>query len=228
MGLRKRLKELTSIEEVDQFLEKYSTCAFFKAGACHKTMQGFGYVEESLDKREDIPMAFVRVIENRPVSNYIEEITGIVHQSPQFILIKEKKVVFDVDNWDIVPEVLESALSAHFGDIEKSEKPELSTNLDVTHANVAPYIELLQQYVTGLIDELTFRDQWLKMFQMDASLRSTQEFGLLNSLFGDVDRAIEEGDLVSNSGSLKMACSTKPPTNTLKSKAAKLLNDLKE
>lgn len=226
MGLRDRIVELTSIEELDEFIEKYPTCALFKAGACHKTMQGFGYVEEALNDREGIHMAFVRVIESRPVSNYIEDITGIEHQSPQFILMVDRKPVYDVDNWDIVPESLDVALTAHFGAVEGGTSMETTDKQGAKHANTGPYKELLHQYVSGMIHEEEFKSQWLGMFQMDATLRSTQEFDLLNSLFGDVDIAIEEKEMFRTSGPLAMASASSSPAGALKTRAEKLLKDL--
>ena len=39
------LVPLTTPEEVDTFLAEYPQAAVFKAGTCHKTMQGFGVLE---------------------------------------------------------------------------------------------------------------------------------------------------------------------------------------
>lgn len=215
MSLRSRLIELTSLEQVDQFLAKHPVCAFFKAGSCHKTMQGFGYVEEVLNKREELPLAFVRVVEYRPVSNYIAEITEVVHQSPQFILMMEKKAVYHVDNWDIVLQALEKALNAHLGP-SKSYHSEHKT---VRHTDASSYIHLLKEYISGDLEEERFKFKWLAEFQMDAELRSTKEFELLNSLFGDVDRAIEEETLCNQKGQVNQE---------LKANAEKLLSQLKE
>ncbi|GAB4228684.1 MAG: DUF2847 family protein [Chlamydiales bacterium] len=184
MTLRDRMFSLTEIEHVDEFLKKYPTGAFFKAGGCHKTMQGFGYVEQALNPRSEIYMGFVWVVEHRPVSNYIAEITQITHQSPQLILMVEGKPVFDVDNWDITPEVLEEALDFHFGPVD------LVTSTEEHHADVSSYLDLLSQYLEGNIPEETFRQKWLITFQSDATPRSSQQFNLLNSLFGDVDAAL--------------------------------------
>lgn len=201
MGLKERMYELRTVEEVDAFLERYPTCVFFKAGSCHKTMQGFGYVEEALNKRENIHLAFVRVIECRPVSNYIAELTGIIHQSPQFILMVDKQPVYDVDNWNITLESLEQALQKNLGsncDIRCSSDKNTSS---IEKKSIGPYIDLLQNFVTGEISEDSFTKKWLLTFQSDASLRNTHEFALLNSLYGDVDAALSNG--IQGKGNLK-------------------------
>ena len=115
MGVKDRMYQLTSIEQVDEFMKKHPTGVIFKAGACHRTTDALDCMEQVLGGQEKIPVACVRVVENRSVSNYITEKTGIVHQSPQFILIVNGKVVFDVDNWEITPESLEPALEKFLG-----------------------------------------------------------------------------------------------------------------
>ncbi len=201
MGLRERITELATTEDVDQFITQNPNCALFKAGGCHKTMQGFGYVEQVLDVRDFLPMGFVRVIENREASNHIASLLDIIHESPQFILIKEGKPIYDVDNWDITPEALEAPLLQHFGPVSTE-----SANKTSAVNNVEPYVELLKEFIEEEIDEERFAEKWLSKFQLDSTLRSTEEFTLLNSLFGDVDLAIMGTNKVDNS--LRMRAQT--------------------
>src|SRR5690606_1159981 len=77
MSFRDRLYELTTPEEVDSFLSVNPNCALFKAGGCHKTMQGFGVVEKMMGSRGELPVGLVKVIDHRPASNHIAELTGI-------------------------------------------------------------------------------------------------------------------------------------------------------
>ncbi|MEX1012559.1 MAG: monothiol bacilliredoxin BrxC family protein [Waddliaceae bacterium] len=183
MAVRDRMYELTTPEEVDAFFKKYPTCVFFKAGSCHKTTHGFGFVESALKGRKDLHLGVVRVIENRPASNYITEITGITHQSPQFILMKEGAPVFDLDNWDITLEALGLGLNQHHGVVEHEE--------ETAHkGDISPYVTLLEEFVGGQISEKEFELRWLETFRVDSSLRSAEEFNLLNRLYGDVDEMI--------------------------------------
>ncbi len=183
MAVRDRMYELTTPEEVAAFFEKNPTCVFFKAGSCHKTTHGFGYVENALKGRKDLHIGVVRVIQSRPASNYITEITGLVHQSPQFILMKDGDAVFDLDNWDITLEALELGLNQHHGRVEHEEDAEFA-------GNVQPYVTLLEEFVGGKITEKEFEMEWLETFRKDSSLRSAEEFKLLNRLYGDVDEMI--------------------------------------
>lgn len=172
------LVPLTTPEEVDQFLKDYPLAAVFKAGTCHKTMQGFGVLETFLQDHE-LPVGFIRVVDWRPASNHVSEMTGIMHHSPQLMIFKGGQVQFEVNNWDITPEALEPV----FAQIPaRSESGQV-----VTDDNIEPYRRLMRDFVDGKISDWAFQDQYVNMFRDDASLRSQREFDLLSRLFGDPD-----------------------------------------
>ncbi|WP_261663460.1 thioredoxin family protein [Deinococcus sp. Marseille-Q6407] len=172
------LEPLTTPEEVQTFLSQYPVAAVFKAGTCHKTMQGFGVLETFL-QRYDLPVGFIRVVDWRPASNFVAESTGIQHQSPQLILFKDGQPQFEVNNWDITPEALAPAFTALV--------PERSGSGVDTQSNIQPYLNLIDAYLAGQLNDFEFQDRWVPMFRDDASLRSQREFELLSRLFGDPD-----------------------------------------
>ncbi|GGO23414.1 monothiol bacilliredoxin BrxC family protein [Deinococcus humi] len=172
------LVPLTTPEEVDQFLTDYPLAAVFKAGTCHKTMQGFGVLETFLQDHE-LPVGFIRVVDWRPASNHVAQLTGIVHHSPQLMIFKDGQVQFEVNNWDITPEALEPVFA---------QVPARSAPAGVqTDDNIEPYRRLMRDFVDGKISDWAFQDQYVTMFRDDASLRSQREFELLSRLFGDPD-----------------------------------------
>ncbi|WP_420594546.1 monothiol bacilliredoxin BrxC family protein [Deinococcus sp.] len=173
------LVPLTSPEEVDTFLAQYPQAAVFKAGTCHKTMQGFGVLETFLAKHE-LPVGFIRVVDWRPASNRVAELTGIQHQSPQFILFDNGQPVFDVDNWNISPEEL--------GPVFEAKVPMREETVSAAgEGNVEPYKQLMQAFISGQMPDWEFQERYVNMFRDDASLRSQREFELLSKLFGDPD-----------------------------------------
>jgi bacillithiol system protein YtxJ len=181
MTMRERMFALTTPEDVDAFVKENPTCAIFKAGTCHKTMQGWGNIESFLSERSDVPIGVIRVVESRPASNRVADITGIVHQSPQIILFRDQEAKFDLDNWNITKENLEPRLN-HFlpaveGGVAAIEK---QTSLE-------PYKNLMDKYIGGQMSEQQFQWTYLEMFRNDANLRNEREFGLLDSLFGNPD-----------------------------------------
>ncbi|WP_034384770.1 monothiol bacilliredoxin BrxC family protein [Deinococcus sp. YIM 77859] len=176
---RQVLVPLTTPEEVDDFLQEYPLAAVFKAGTCHKTMQGFGVVESFL-QRHELPVGFIRVVEWRPASNHVAERTGIVHHSPQFILFKDGEPQFEVNNWDITPEALAPVF-------ERLVPRRDEAGTVATEDNVEPYRRLMRAYLDGQLSDWAFQDQYVTLFRDDASLRSQREFELLSRLFGDPD-----------------------------------------
>ncbi len=180
---RDRVVNLTSPEDLNQFLDKYPTSVIFKAGTCHKTMQGFGFLQEKLEPREDMMVGIIRVVEARPASNLVSEMTGIRHESPQVILFKDGEAVYDLDNWDINPQTLD----AGFAQVPQADGATTKTTPTV-RSDLKPYLDVLEQYLSGVISDQQFEYIYPAMFRDDASLRSREEVEVLNSIFGDVDR----------------------------------------
>lgn len=181
--MRDRIFNLEDTQAVEAFLGENPTSVIFKAGTCHKTMQGFGILQERLEQHPDLKVGLIRVVEARPASNLIAERTGIVHQSPQVILFKDGAAVFDVDNWAITPE----ALAEGFSHVP-SAVPVAGAAASTSTSNLQPYLDVLDQYLAGVIDERRFEYVYTTMFRDDASLRSREEVDVLGSIFGDVDR----------------------------------------
>lgn len=110
MTLKDRIHFLTTPLEVDEFLARNKAAAIFKVGVCHKTQETFASVSRHLETREDLPLGMIRVMEARSASNHVASLTGIVHESPQFILFQGGKAIFDRDNWDITDEAVAEGL----------------------------------------------------------------------------------------------------------------------
>jgi bacillithiol system protein YtxJ len=182
MSLRENMYALTTAEEVDAFIDHNPTAAIFKAGTCHKTMQGWGNIERLLRDRDDVPVGIIRVVEARPASNRVAERTGITHQSPQLIVFRDQKPRFDLDNWDITPENLEPKLETHLPEHDGAQASPTGKT-----TNMTPYAALMDRFIEGQIPEQQFQWTYLEMFRNDANLRSQEEFSLLDSLFGNPD-----------------------------------------
>jgi len=183
--LRDRIFNLETPEDVQSFLSENPTSIIFKAGTCHKTMQGFGFLQEQLETRDDLSVGLIRVVQARPASNLIVQQTGITHQSPQVILYRDGEAVFDADNWDITPEVLADGLAkAPYGGAA-------APSVNAAKSDLSPYLGLLERYLGGALDDREFEFAYTTTFRDDASLRSREEVEVLGSIFGDVDRHME-------------------------------------
>ncbi len=182
--LKDRIVLLNSPEAVEAFFDRYPTSVVFKAGTCHKTMQGFGFVQEQLEGREDLMCGVIRVVEARPASNLVAERTGIQHESPQVIIFDSGKPVFAVDNWDITPE----ALTEGFGRAQVGA-PVAPPSVKAA-SDLRPYLDVLERYLSGVMDDSDFEHTYTYLFRGDSTLRPGDEVEALNSIFGDVDQHI--------------------------------------
>ena len=180
--LNERVVLLTSEEAVEAFLGRFPSSVIFKAGTCHKTMQGFGHLEDRLAGREDLMCGVIRVVEARPASNLVAEKTGLRHESPQVILFKDGAPVFEANNWGITPEALTEGFE------RVPEGASVTAEAGSAGTSLRPYLDVLEQYLTGVIDERQFEAMYTTMFRDDDALRSRAEVEALNSIFGDVDQ----------------------------------------
>lgn len=98
--------ELTSIEGLDALIEssednpvmlfKHSTRCSISSTALDRMMRNWKE-EDSLK----VTPFYLDLLNYRPISNAIAEKTGVEHQSPQVILLKNKKAVWEASHWDI-------------------------------------------------------------------------------------------------------------------------------
>jgi len=180
--LNDRVVLLSSPEAVEAFIGRFPSSVIFKAGTCHKTMQGFGFLEDRLAGREDLMCGVIRVVEARPASDLVAQRTGLRHESPQVILFKDGTPVFEANNWGITPD----ALSEGFERVP--EGAPVTAESGSSGTSLKPYLDMLEQYLTGVIDERQFEAMYTQTFRDDDALRSRAEVEALNSIFGDVDQ----------------------------------------
>lgn len=210
--LNDRVVLLSSPEAVEAFLGRFPSSVIFKAGTCHKTMQGFGFLEDQLGGREDLMCGVIRVVEARPASNLVAERTGIRHESPQVILFRDGQPVFEANNWGITPE----ALTVAFGSVPAGTAVEAGSGS--ARASLKPYLDVLEQYLTNVIDDHQFESMYTTMFRDDFALRSRTEVEVLNSIFGDVDQHM----------TMHLMMAGKADTTELRRRAQSAYDQLKE
>lgn len=71
------------------------------------------YSLEKWDKTNQVlPIHYLDLISYRSVSDFIEQHFGIMHESPQIIIIHQGKVIYDEDHFRINGEDIEKALQA--------------------------------------------------------------------------------------------------------------------
>lgn len=205
MSLRERVFPLRTPEDVDAFLECFELTAIFKASTSDKTLEAMRYVQKYLEPRPDVAIGIIRIPEDRLASSHVEARTGIQHQSPQFILFRQARPLFDLDNWKINPEQLEPLLlqnlPVHIG------KPVRNPAV----VGLQAYLDLLERFIAGQLSEERFQWGYLDRLKKEADWRSDEDFDLLNSLFPNPDgRAFTPGKVVALEFQAQLAGQAEP------------------
>ena len=96
--------ELTNLGQLDEIrtLSNEKPVAIFKHSTrCSVSRMALKQFENEFDSSAKISPYFLDLIAYRDVSNAIANQFGVTHQSPQLLLIKEGKSVYDVSHSDI-------------------------------------------------------------------------------------------------------------------------------
>ncbi|UVI32713.1 bacillithiol system redox-active protein YtxJ [Paenibacillus spongiae] len=99
-------KEITTLQEWEQMLQQSGEkqqIIFKHSTACPVSASALEEYDEYLSKtpNKDTDYYLVKVIESRPVSNQIAEDLSVKHASPQIILFKDQKSVWNTSHWSI-------------------------------------------------------------------------------------------------------------------------------
>ncbi len=96
--------ELTNLGQLDEIrtLSNEKPVAIFKHSTrCSVSRMALKQFENEFDSSAKVSPYFLDLIAYRDVSNAIANQFGVTHQSPQLLLIKEGKSVYDVSHSDI-------------------------------------------------------------------------------------------------------------------------------
>ncbi|MBB3111272.1 bacillithiol system protein YtxJ [Paenibacillus phyllosphaerae] len=108
-------KEITTIDEWNQLLENSSEkqqVVLKHSTRCPVSSSALEEYDEYLssEHNQNVDYFLVKVIESRPVSNQIAEDLGVNHASPQIILFKDKKSVWNTSHWSITKKHITAVL----------------------------------------------------------------------------------------------------------------------
>ena len=106
--------EINKIETEEQFNElagKETFLLFKHSLTCPVSAEAFREYQEFNKQNPDLPTAWLAVQEARPLSNFVAEQYEIKHASPQAILFKQGKPVWNDSHWRITAASLTEALN---------------------------------------------------------------------------------------------------------------------
>jgi len=108
-------QEITTVQEWQQLLEKSNEkqiIMFKHSTTCPVSASALEEYDEYLSKQpnSDVDYYLVKVIESRPVSNQIAEDLNVKHASPQIILFKDQKSIWNTSHWSITTKHITAVL----------------------------------------------------------------------------------------------------------------------
>lgn len=111
------MDEITTLEELRERIDKTGekpALIFKHSTACPISARANdrvgAYIASAADAGPDVIL--VKVIESRPVSNAVADTLGVVHQSPQIILVDKGKAVWSQSHNGITGDAIDEALAA--------------------------------------------------------------------------------------------------------------------
>ena len=104
------LQHLGQLDEMVAFSNAKPAVIFKHSTRCSVSRFALKQFENEFDLEDQVDAYFLDLLEHRDISNEIATRFGVYHQSPQLLLIKEGKSVYDVSHSDIDAEELKGKL----------------------------------------------------------------------------------------------------------------------
>jgi len=101
------MKSVTTVGEAASLLEAPRAVLFKHSTRCPVSAWALGEVSAFLRKHPDAPVHLVDVIASREVSRWIAESTGVRHESPQILVVRDGRVTFHASHEGVTAETLE-------------------------------------------------------------------------------------------------------------------------
>jgi bacillithiol system protein YtxJ len=92
---------LGQLDEIVAFSNEKPAVIFKHSTRCSVSRFALKQFENEFDLEDKVDAYFLDLLEHRDISNEIASRFGVYHQSPQLLLIKEGKSVYDVSHSDI-------------------------------------------------------------------------------------------------------------------------------
>jgi bacillithiol system protein YtxJ len=100
------LTDLNQLNEIIDLSNEKAVLIFKHSTRCSISRFALKQFENEFDLEDKITPYFLDLLNQRDISNEIAVQFGVEHQSPQLILIKNRKVIYDASHSDIAAEDL--------------------------------------------------------------------------------------------------------------------------
>ncbi|EJG02779.1 MULTISPECIES: bacillithiol system redox-active protein YtxJ [Flavobacterium] len=104
------LTDMLQLMEIEAISQERPVVIFKHSTRCSISRMALKQFEREFDLEGVVDAYFLDLIAHRDISNEIASRFGVYHESPQLILIKNGKAVYDVSHSDIDAEALKSKI----------------------------------------------------------------------------------------------------------------------
>ena len=102
------LTDLVQLDEIIAISNEKPVAIFKHSTRCSISRMALKQFENEFNSSDKVTPYFLDLIAHRDISNEIANRFGVTHQSPQLILIKEGKAIYNVSHSDIDAESLKA------------------------------------------------------------------------------------------------------------------------
>ena len=105
------LTDVLQLQEIDAISNEKPVVIFKHSTRCSISRMALKQFEREFDLNDTVDAYFLDLISHRDISNQIAQKFNVYHESPQLILIKNGKAVYDVSHSDIDAQALKDKVS---------------------------------------------------------------------------------------------------------------------
>ncbi len=105
-----RKLQILDRSRLDAVLGKERFLLFKHSTTCSISTTAFRAYEQFLAAHPDVPTGWIEVREQRPWAQDVAAVTGIEHESPQALWIRDGRVVWHASHFDITAQALAEAV----------------------------------------------------------------------------------------------------------------------
>ena len=107
-------KEIKNLQELEEILDESSRrkiILFKHSTTCPISTCAWREVQDFiLESQDEVLVVMIKVIESRSVSNQVAEELGVLHQSPQALLLSKRQVLWHASHQSVNREKIKKAL----------------------------------------------------------------------------------------------------------------------
>ena len=100
------MKELSSSHELESVFAQKAALLYKHSKVCPISANAHQQMEAFLESNPEAPLYMIDVNASEEASEYVVEKTGIAHESPQLILLRDGSPVWSATHFDITADVV--------------------------------------------------------------------------------------------------------------------------